>query len=158
MRLSSWYVVPQEGSRTSSAQKRPKMPKTSATFTRPAALIVESDASFREALREASQGQDVFEVLRRALASRGYDVVITFCPEEAQRLMQERSFDRIYSDGTLPLTQAHSGAQAPAGPRVEDRDDGTARVQFDQVVPWSVAMQLLDILANNPPNEPRRLS
>ena len=149
-------MVPQEGSRTSSAQKRPKMPKTSATSTRPAALIVESDASFREALREASQGQDVFEVLRRALASRGYDVVITFCPDEARRLMQERSFDKVYSDGTLLMTEAT--AQAPAGPRVEDRDNGTARVQFDQVVPWSVAMQLLDILANNPPNEPRRLS
>ncbi len=132
------------------------MPKTSATSTRPAALIVESDASFREALREASQGHDVFEVLRRALVSRGYDVVITFCPEEARRLMQERSFDKIYSDGTLLMTEAT--AQAPAGPRVEDRDDGTARVQFDQVVPWSVAMQLLDILANNPPKEPRRLS
>ncbi len=134
------------------------MSKTSAPPARPAALIVESDALFREALREASQGQDVFEALRQVLASRGYDVVVAFCPDEARRLLQERSFDRIYSDGTLPVTQAQSDVQAPTGPRVEDRDDGTARVQIDQVVPWSVVMQLLDILADNSPEEPRRLS
>ncbi len=49
------------------------------------------------------------------------------------------------------MTQAQSTAQAPAGPRVEDQQDGKARVQIDQVVPWLVAMQLLDILADDPP-------
>ncbi len=134
------------------------MTKASASSARPAALIVESDGSFRAALRAASQGQDVFEALKQVLAGRGYDVLVTTCPEEARRLVQERSFDKIYSDGTLPLTQAHPGAQAPAGPRVEDRDDGTARVRIDQVVPWPVAMQLLDILAETPPEETRRPS
>jgi hypothetical protein len=61
-------------------------------------------------------------------------------------------------DRILPVSQAQIIAQAPTGPRIEDRDDGTARVQIDQVLPWSIAMQLLDILADNPPEKPRRLS
>ena len=134
------------------------MPKASASAPRPTALIVESDASLREALREASQGQDVFEALRQVLASRGYDVVVSFCPDEARRLVRERSFDRIYSDGTLPVSQEQPTAQAPAGPRVEDRDDGTARVQIDQVLPWSVAMQLLDLLAETAADQPKHHS
>ncbi len=134
------------------------MPKASPSSLRPAALAVKSDASFREALREASQGQDVFEALMQVLIARGYDVVVTACPDEAQRLVRERSFERIYSDGPLPVAEAQSDAQALSGPRVEDREDGTARVQIDQVVPWSVAMQLLDILADTAPDKPRRLS
>ncbi len=112
---------------------------------RPAALLLESNARLREALTQA-------------LADSGYDVVLAASPEEALRLVQERSFERIYSDGTLPLTQAESDVQALAGPRVEDRQDGTARVQIDQVVPWSAAMQLLDTLADSSPTEPQRLS
>ncbi len=39
-------------------------------------------------------------------------------------------------------------SQEPAarGPRVDDLGNGTARVQIDEVVPWSVAVKLLDLL------------
>jgi hypothetical protein len=32
------------------------------------------------------------------------------------------------------------------------------RIQIDQVLPWSVAMQLLDLLAETLPDAPHRLS
>jgi CheY-like chemotaxis protein len=134
------------------------MPQALAPPARPSALIVDGDAFFREAIREASDGYDLIEALRNALTSRGYDVVVSSCPEEAQRLAQERRFDRIYSDGTLPLGQSPRVQEAPSGPRVEDLRNGMARVQIDQALPWSAAVELLDVLADIAPEEPQRLS
>ncbi len=44
---------------------------------------------------------------------------------------------------------------ASSGPRIEDQGDGTARVQFDQVVPWWVAVELLDLLAAQAQDKPQ---
>lgn len=44
---------------------------------------------------------------------------------------------------------------ASSGPRIEDQGDGTARVQFDQVVPWWVAVELLDVLAAQEQDKPQ---
>ncbi len=112
---------------------------------RPAALLLESDPSLREALA-------------RALTTSGYDITLAASVDEAQRLMRERSFDRIYSDGTLPVSQATGQQEASAGPRVEDGGDGIARVQIDQELPWSVAIELMDVLSDHAPDKPRRLS
>jgi hypothetical protein len=122
---------------------------------RPAALIVDSDAALREALRQVSGGLDPVEGLTQVLAARGYDVVVTSCPDEARRLMSQRFFERIYSDGTPLRDQALS---RPAGPRIEDLGDGTARVQIDQVLPWSAAVELIDALAALTQDKPQRLS
>ncbi len=125
---------------------------------RPAALIVDSVAALREALRQVSGGLDPVEGLTQVLAARGYDVVVTSCPDEARRLMSQRFFERIYSDGTPLRDQALSRPAASAGPRIEDLGDGTARVQIDQVLPWSAAVELIDTLAEIAPESLRRPS
>ncbi len=58
-----------------------------------------------------------------------------------------RAAGRIYGNGGALLGEP-GGSQEPAarGPRVEDLGNGTARVQIDEVVPWSVAVELLDLL------------
>ncbi len=111
------------------------MRKALAPPARPSVLIVDGDASLREAICKASDGHDPIEALRRELTSRGYDVVVSSRPEEALLLAQERSFDRIYSDGTLLLGQTPPVQEASSGPIVEDLGDGKARVQIDQVLP-----------------------
>ncbi len=107
---------------------------------RPTALVFESDASLQEALA-------------LALINSGYDVTLATSAEEAHRLMRERSFDRIYSSGEPRVKQQASSQQAAStGPRVEDQGDGTARVRLDQVLPWSSAVELLDVLAATTPD------
>lgn len=125
-----------------------KMPKS--VGARPAALLVaESDARLREALAPAA------DVLKQALMSQGYEVVVAVSSEEARHLLKQRSFDKIYGERASLLDPV----PALPGPRVEDRDDGTARVQIDQIVPWSTAVELLDILlADTAPSGPRRRS
>ncbi len=113
---------------------------------RPLALVWESDGNLREALAQA-------------LIRSGYDVTLAASAEEAQRLMQERSFNKVY--GSLDVCArepAPSAQEALSGPRVEDQGDGTARVQFDQVLSWSTAVELLDILADAAPSRPRHRS
>jgi len=134
------------------------MPQAFSPPARTSVLIVDGDASLRQAVSEASGGHDPIEALRRVLTSRGYDVVVSSCPEEAQRLAQERSFDRIYSDGTLPLGTAPRVQEVFSGPKIEDLGDGKARVKFDQALSWSVAVELLDILSDSSPEEPQHLS
>ncbi len=134
------------------------MPQPFVPSARPSVLIVDGDASLRKAVREASDGHDPIEALRRVLTSRGYDVVVSSCPKEAQRLAQERSFERIYSDGTLPLGPAPRVQEVFSGPKIEDLGEGKARVLIDQVLPWPVMVELLDMLSDNLPEEPQRLS
>ena len=55
----------------------------------------------------------------------------------------------MYTNGTLLVSQATGEEVTSSDPRIEDQGDGTARVQFDRVVPWSVAIELLDTLARN---------
>ncbi len=69
-----------------------------------------------------------------------------------------RSFGKIYSEGTLPMSPSQSDEGPPSGPKVEDLGDGTARIEIDQVLPWSVVMQILDLMAETAPDEPQRLS
>lgn len=134
------------------------MPQTLAPPARPLALIVDSDASLRAAICKASDGHDLIEALRRVLLIRGYDVLLATSLQEARRLMSQHAFERIYSDGTPLLHQGPSTNEALSGPQVEDLGDGTVRVQIDQVLPWSVAVHLLDLLANTLPDEPQRPS
>ena len=134
------------------------MPQTLAPPARPLALIVDGDAALREAIRKASDGHDLIEALRRALLIRGYDVVLATSLQEARRLMSRHAFERIYSDGTPLMQEGSPPDGALSGPKVEDLGDGTVRIQIDQVLPWSVAMQLLDLMADTPSDEPRRLS
>ncbi len=62
--------------------------------------------------------------------------------------MQERSCDRINSGRELRvLKQGPMNTQALPRVRVEDQGDGTTRLQLDQVLPWSVAIELLNALA-----------
>ncbi len=62
--------------------------------------------------------------------------------------MQERSCDRINSGRELRvLKQDTMVAQVLPRVRVEDQGDGTTRLQLDQIVPWSVAVELLNALA-----------
>lgn len=133
-----------------------KMLKASAA--RPMALIVDGDASLREAICQASDGHDLIEALRRVLLIRGYDVVLATSLQEARHLMSRHAFERIYSDGTPLMHEGSSAEAALSGPKVEDLGDGTVRIQIDQVLPWPVAMQLLDLLADTPPDAPHRLS
>ena len=132
--------------------ERPRTCAPSGETSRPAVLIVGSDVSLREALREANHGHDVFEVLKKALMSRGYDVVISLCPEEAKRLLQERSFEKIYSDGTLLGGQAPTVGKPPIF-QMQGLSDGTVRVQIDYAVPPPVALALLDVLVDNAPKD-----
>lgn len=125
---------------------------------RPSVPIVENDASLREAVREASHSHDLIEALRQVLVTRGYDVVPAGSAEEGRGMISQQPFRRIYSDGTPIIDRRSARQEASAGPRVEDREDGTARIQIDQVVPWPVAMQLLDILADSPSEGPQRRS
>lgn len=111
---------------------------------RPAALLFESDPSLREALA-------------RALSNSGYDVTVAASVGEAQHLMRERSFERIYSDMTIPMNGGVS-EEASSGSRIEDLQDGSVRIQIDQVMPWSAAVHLLDVLADNSPGQPQLLS
>jgi hypothetical protein len=132
-----------------------KTSKTSSTLDgmpNPKALLISSDASLREALREANHGHDVVEVLRKVLISRGYDVVVSFCPEEAKRLAQEQSFEKIFSDGTLPGDRSSSSTNAPIF-HMQGLADGSVRVQIDHVMPPPVALALLDVLVDNAPDE-----
>jgi CheY-like chemotaxis protein len=102
---------------------------------RPTALILESNAELREALAGA-------------LLGHGYEVTRAASVEEAQNLLEQRSFDRIYGDQALLVPDPEpSGARVPVGPRAEDLSNGMAWIKIDQVVPWSVAVQLLDILS-----------
>jgi hypothetical protein len=98
------------------------------------------------------------EALALALINSGYDVTLAASAEEAHRLMRERSFDRIYSSGEPLLQEQDPSPQvASTGPRVEDWGDGTARVRLDQVLPWSAAVELLDVLAAiTPDNDARK--
>ncbi len=130
----------------------PKTPAPPGDVVRPAALIVDSDASLREALREANHGHDVIGALKQALVSRGYDVVVSSCPDEAKRLAQEQSFAKIFSDGTLFLDRPSSGDKAPIF-QMQGLGDGNVRVQIDHAVPPPVALALLDVLVDNAPDE-----
>jgi hypothetical protein len=56
------------------------------------------------------------------------------------------------------MSPSQSGEEPLSGPRVEDLGDGTVRIQIEQVLPWSVAMQILDLMADTTPDEPQRLS
>lgn len=62
--------------------------------------------------------------------------------------MKKVSYDRINSDRELRvLKQGPTNTQALPRVRVEDQGDGTTRLQLDQVLPWSVAVELLNALA-----------
>ncbi len=45
------------------------------------------------------------------------------------------------------LEQGPTNTQSRPRVRVEDQGDGTTRLQLDQVLPWSVAVELLNALA-----------
>jgi hypothetical protein len=134
------------------------MSRTLAPPARPLALIVDGDASLRAAIRNASDGHDLIDALRRVLLIRGYDVVLATSLREARRLMSRHTFERIYCDGTPLMPQGSPADEALSGPTVEDLGDSTVRIRIDQVLPWSVAMQLLDLLAETPPDAPNSLS
>ena len=110
------------------------------------------DNSLREALEQCNHGRDVFEVLEKALLSRGYDVVVSFCPDEAKRLLQERSFEKIYGDGTLLAGQVSAAGKPPIF-QMQDLGDGNVRVQIDHAMPPPVALALLDVLVDNAPED-----
>ena len=62
--------------------------------------------------------------------------------------MEKVSYDRINSGKELRvLKQGPMNTQALPRVRVEDQGDGTTRLQLDQVLPWSVAVELLNALA-----------
>jgi hypothetical protein len=62
--------------------------------------------------------------------------------------MKKVSYDRINSGRELRvLKQGPTNTQSRPRVRVEDQGDGTTRLQLDQIVPWSVAVELLNALA-----------
>jgi hypothetical protein len=58
--------------------------------------------------------------------------------------MPARSSDELHSERALLMCETRSGEERLSGPQVEDLEDGTVRLQVDQVMPWSVAVQILD--------------
>jgi uncharacterized lipoprotein YajG len=128
-----------------------KMPHTVAA-RRAALIVVESDPSLREILATTD------DALKQALASQGYDVVVATSPEEARLLVKRYTFDKIYGDSTFLLDRAAGQQAASSGPTIEDLGNGTVRLQIDQVLPWSVAVELMDVLSESGADKPPRLS
>jgi CheY-like chemotaxis protein len=98
----------------------------------PAALVWESDDSLRDALMHT-------------LANRGYRVVVARTLAAAQQLLAQGHFDRVF--GSLESLAERSRSADGAGPCVKDLRNGTARIHLDQVVPWSTAIDLLDVVS-----------
>jgi hypothetical protein len=51
------------------------------------------------------------------------------------------------------MCETRSGEELLSGPKVEDLEDGMVRIQIDQVMPWSVAVQILDLMADTLPDQ-----
>jgi CheY-like chemotaxis protein len=104
--------------------------------TSPTALVVERDPVLNRALC-------------RILERSGYAVVPASSAEEGLTFVQRHTFSRIYAVPAL-WVPAQQSADASAGPhvRVEARQDGTARIQIDQTLPWDKAVELLDKLSD----------
>lgn len=100
----------------------------------PAALVWESDDSLRDALMHT-------------LATRGYRVVVARSLAAAQQLLAQGHFDRVFGSFESLAEHSRGAVSDGAGPSVKDLRNGTARIHLDRVVPWSTAIDLLDVLS-----------